>query len=54
MKTKTTLGLAKFWIVLMALLFLVTAADLGVGRRQRRGLQTESRPGWQGIQPEPV
>ena len=31
MKTKTTLGLAKFWIVLVAVLCLVTAATSGWG-----------------------
>lgn len=31
MKTKTTLGPAKFWLVLMAVLFLVTAATSGWG-----------------------
>ena len=29
MQTKTRLGLARFWIVLMAVLFLVTAATSG-------------------------
>ena len=38
MKTKTMLGPARFWLVLMAVLFLLTGGHLGVGRRQRRGL----------------
>ena len=38
MKTKTMLGPARFWLVLMAVLFLFDRGHFGVGRRQRRGL----------------